>query len=216
MLWHKNWPAICALENKRFQYFVATFNDAATLAGLQRGFPALFSDQPVPIQIPIMLIVNYTYELCFWTHRLGWNEYLWGSEPSWRPAVEALGIPIACDWRAPREIPAPIHRLFALEGIDVGLGSTVTWEDTGYVVIEVETRSVEPRWARRAHVYSSHRWYEAQQARKSAMRKPRGLQKDLYLARSLALVDCRHIVDDRSVENIDPPIVVDPTPHDSP
>lgn len=42
---HKNWPAICRLEDGELMRLVATTTDEDTLAGLRRGFPELFTSE---------------------------------------------------------------------------------------------------------------------------------------------------------------------------
>lgn len=190
---YKNWPAICQLEEKRFQYFIATLQDPEILAGLQRGFPHLLSDQPVPLRVPLMVIVNYTYELGFFDQHLGSDEYLWGFE-RWRPAVEALGIPIAVDWRSPREIPAAIHRLHARE--DLHQGSSLLMAGVRYLVIESEAKP-----------------YEELRETERSVRQQRGLRRDVFTLHRLALVDATYIFDDRDPNNIDPMLVVEAPPH---
>jgi hypothetical protein len=57
MTFHRNWAAVCKLTNKRLQLVVALTTDRETLEGLRRGFPNLFTDEPLEQQGPWPLSV---------------------------------------------------------------------------------------------------------------------------------------------------------------
>ena len=49
---YKNWPEICKVENDLLRLLVATTKDEHVLAGLEKGFPELFSEEASDLKVP--------------------------------------------------------------------------------------------------------------------------------------------------------------------
>lgn len=95
----KNWEAICCIQNWGFLKLVAFTKDPDILAGLERGFPYLFCDVPVPPRVPCALLEAWYGES---------EEAHFHAGYSWREACEDLGIPIAYHWTSKRDAPQEV------------------------------------------------------------------------------------------------------------
>lgn len=137
---HKNWPAICALQHFRFQYFVATMDDPDIIAGLQRGFPWLFSADPVPIRVPVSILYEHAVE----QKGCERDRAEWYATWSWREAIGSLGIPIAYDWQSRKAMPRELRRVFRSSITDSPYRTGVLFSHEGreYLIGEVFHRQI--------------------------------------------------------------------------
>lgn len=99
---HKNWPVICALPKEegyyRLKYFIAIEKAPNILAGLQRGWPELFSDEPVPTRVPRSVMSRYGYEYDS-------QEAPSDNNRNWDSALKFFNLPLAEHFpEAPRDL----------------------------------------------------------------------------------------------------------------
>lgn len=96
---HKDWEAICRIEDRLFRQLVAFTRNPDILAGLQRGFPHLFTSTSVPPRVSCELIESW-----YGDSEEGGSD----ASLSWIEACEDIGIPIAYHWTSKRDAPQEV------------------------------------------------------------------------------------------------------------
>ncbi len=149
---YKNWQAICALENDHLKLLVATTQetDAYTLAGLEKGFPDLFSETQTPQRIPASALREAARE---WSHEeYQSDEYVeFDTELCWVNIVDRFTIPILFDFAHPNSglsssskgMPRSI--LEQLVGQKLKMGLTVEHKGIKCLIIDIGFRGHEPK-----------------------------------------------------------------------
>jgi len=93
---NKNWQAICKIADPNFRLLLATTKDPYILAGLEVGFPELFSEREVPLRVPASALREAARQ---WSR--GYNNedtYLEeDGEICWTHILDRFAIPILLD-----------------------------------------------------------------------------------------------------------------------
>ena len=119
----RNWSAICAIENALLRLLVSVTDDEEVLAGLQRGFPHLFSDTPskTPL-IPASVLSHeariYSEKDEYYPKQINWDEKL-----NWNSVTEKFGIPLAFEFGF-GEVPKSLARQLVGQKLQPGIKVT--------------------------------------------------------------------------------------------
>lgn len=122
---YKNWQAICGLQDDLFRLLVAMTKDPYILAGLEKGFPELFSEEETILRVPASAIRERAQEYSMEQEQS--NEYgELDANISWGPILHEFNIPIIGNWHESDSI-VPHELLRQLVGQRFEAGMTVEY-----------------------------------------------------------------------------------------
>lgn len=139
---YKNWQTICRVEDDLLRLLIATTHDQYVLAGLERGFPDLFSEDPTELRVPASALRKAAQERS--REEYASEEYVeFDGEFYWLPIVDKFNIPIIFDFAKPdsglssasKGMPRSI--LEQLVGKKFEMGLTVNHDGIQCLVVDI-------------------------------------------------------------------------------